>query len=128
MRNIIQRGKNYTTNLYARKIGYSHLSNRGKNHFAEVSKNLAKFRSRNNFTSKYLCKMLKHDNNVAKNCNILAISLSILYNYFDSQNGQQTYFITAYLAKFSDIVAKPFFTYISLFWFYQNIMLYAKYI
>jgi len=43
--------------------------------------------------------------NAAKNFDILAISLSILHNYFDSSI---KLFQDLYLAKFLDISAKPF--------------------
>jgi len=40
----------------------------GKNDFAEISKNLARYRSENNFvrSSKYLCRKLKHDKHCCK--------------------------------------------------------------
>jgi len=44
--------------------------------------------------------------NVAKNSNILATRLSVLYNYFDSSTK-----LFSNLAKFSDTLAKSFFPY-----------------
>jgi len=43
----------------------------------------------------------------AKNFNILATSLSVLYNYFDTV--QQNYFSYLHPAKILDLLAKPFF-------------------
>jgi len=44
--------------------------------------------------------------NAAKNFNILATSLSVLYNYFDSST---KYFSDLYPTKILDLSAKPFF-------------------
>jgi len=54
---------------------------RGKNGFAEVSKNLARYRPENKFC-------LDHQNYVErlKYFNILATSLNVLHNYFDGPN------------------------------------------
>jgi len=49
-------------------------------------------------------------NNAIKNFNILAISLSVLYNYFDNS---MKLFSDLYLAKFLDKTAKLFFPYSS---------------
>ena len=63
-----------------------------KNDFAEISKNLAKYRSENNFveSSKIYSKHVV--NNAAKNVNIVANSLSVLRNYFDSFESKQNFF------------------------------------
>jgi len=75
----------------------------GKNSFAEVSKNL---------DTDLKIILLHHQNNcrtrrwhAAKNFNILATSLSVLYNYFDGPN--KIIFRTS--SKFLDTSAKPFF-------------------
>jgi len=77
---------------------------------AELSRNLAECRSEN------IIILLNHQNNYVERSNvkddaiksfdILAISLSILRNYFD---GSTKLFSHQFLAKFSDTLAKPFF-------------------
>jgi len=56
----------------------------GKNSFAEISKNLIRYRSKNNFVRPQNDYSLIDDN--VKNFNILATSSSVLYNYFDGSN------------------------------------------
>jgi len=50
---------------------------------------------------------------VAKNCDILAISLSVLYNYFDSST-IKNYFSDLYPATILDFLAKLFFPCINI--------------
>jgi len=59
---------------------------RSKNDFAEVSKNLARYRSenRNNYR-RIIVGRLSVDNNAAKSFNI-PVSSNILHNYFDDSN------------------------------------------
>jgi len=52
----------------------------GKNDFAKVSKNLARYRSGNNFVQNNYVERLSINNNAAKSFNIPAIS------YFDPNN------------------------------------------
>jgi len=68
------------------KISWKYLEIRGQNNFAEKSKILINtdlkiilLNHQNNFVE-----VLKIMSNVAKNFDILAISLSVLHNYFDS--------------------------------------------
>jgi len=68
------------------KFVESSVSLHGKNDFAEVSKVLHRYRSENNFLgSSKLCTIerLWVDNSAVKSFNILAISLNVLYNYFN---------------------------------------------
>jgi len=75
----------------------------GKNNFAEVSKNFAKYRFENNFElSRLLCRTLKHKW-AAKNFYTLITNLNILYNYFDGQLVSDLY-----QAKFLNILVKSF--------------------
>jgi len=69
----------------------------GNNSFAELSKNLAGYRSENDVGR------LSVDN--ATNFNIVATSLNVLHNYFF----QKKLFSNLYLDRFLDISAKPFF-------------------
>jgi len=58
-----------------------------KNGFAEVSKNLVKYRSNNNFVycqNNYVRRSTVMSN-AAKNFDFLTISLNVLHNYFDVQ-------------------------------------------
>jgi len=65
----------------------------GKNSFAEVSKNLARYNFENNFVelSKELCRILKQ-----KNFDILVIILSVLLIFLMIQQN----YLDLYLAKF----------------------------
>jgi len=73
----------------------------GKNGFAEISKNLDTnlkiilLDHQNNYVS--------IDDNTTKSFNILATSLNVVHNYFDSPK------LFSDLAKFLNISAKPFF-------------------
>jgi len=57
----------------------------GKNNFAEILKNLIRYRSKNNFVEPQNNYSLSVDDNL-KNFNILATSSSVLHNYFDGSN------------------------------------------
>jgi len=59
----------------------------GKYNFAEVLKNLAKYKFKNNYfvrASKYLG--LNIDDNAIKSFNILEINLSVLHSYIEDPN------------------------------------------
>jgi len=59
----------------------------GKNGFAEVSKNLAKYSSRIIlFDQNSYVERLSINDNAVKNFNTLAISVNVLHNYFNSSN------------------------------------------
>jgi len=77
----------------------------GKNDFAEVSKNLRRYRSENNFVwlSKLFRRTLKHNE---QKIWTLATSLSVLRNYSDNVTNL---FSDSHLATFFNILAKPFF-------------------
>jgi len=62
-------------NIRSQKKGQIHR----KNDFAEEFKILTGYRSKNNFV-----RTLKIMNNIAKSFNILAISLNVLHNYFNT--------------------------------------------
>jgi len=64
-------------------IFFLHFTFLQRNNFAEIFKNLARYRFENNFV-KLLRRTLKHKSNDAKNVDILATNLSVLHNYFDS--------------------------------------------
>jgi len=55
---------------------------RGKNDVVEVSKNLARYRSKNNISLNYQYYYVRHSrmSNAAKNFDILATSFNVLYN------------------------------------------------
>jgi len=62
----------------------------------------ARYRSENNFV-----KILKIMTNATKNFDILATSLSVLHNYFDSST---KFFLNLYPAKILDLSNKPVFS------------------
>jgi len=103
----------YSVTLHYKKLRYLFsnikLFHFTKNDFPEISKNLAmdlKIILLN--YQNYYVKRSSIMNNAAKNFDTLAISLGILYNYF---NNLTKLFSDLYLAKFLDILTKPFFTY-----------------
>jgi len=53
--------------------------------------------------------MFEQDDNVAKSFDIIAISSSVLHNYFFTK-----LFSNLYLAKYLDVSAKPFFSCITI--------------
>jgi len=73
----------------------------GKNGFAEVSKNLVKYKSESNFV--WTIKIMWNEFKGSQKC------LSILHNYF---NEPIKLFSDLYAAKFLDTSTKPFFPYI----------------
>jgi len=76
-----------------------------KNDFAEISKNLGKYRSTNNFIDQN--NYVRNSNNAAKNFDIP--ETSVLHNHFNSPT---KLFSNLYVAKFLDISSKRcFFVY-----------------
>jgi len=67
---------------------------------------LARHRSENNFVGVYQINYVGRSSNVAKSFDNLAISLSVLHNYFDRLT---KLFSDLYLAKFLDTSSKPSF-------------------
>jgi len=93
-----------------------------KNDFVEVSKELGRYRSENNFVEslKWLCK--NSSMMLAKSFDIPVTSLSVLYNYFDSPT---KLFSNLYPIKFFNISAKRSFRFIIAL-YYKNFMEYKN--
>jgi len=69
--------------VYIRQIGKPQ-NNPYTENIAEVSKNLTRYRSENNFVVKIIMYVnLNTMSNAATNFDILAISLNVLHDYFD---------------------------------------------
>jgi len=62
-----------------------HQKAHGKNDFAEIFKNLTRYKSENNFVNyqNYYVDCSNTISNVAKNFDILVTNFNILHNYFD---------------------------------------------
>jgi len=89
----------------------------GQNDFAEVSKNVAGYKSENNLNhqNNYVERLNIFDD-VAKCFNVLAIGLCAPHNYFDGPNK----IVFRFVSKFLNTSAKPFFPYAKLIFSFRR--------